>query len=277
MEDADDVVEVAVVHRVARVRVAQHVLHRRDRVEPDRQRDDVGPRDHDLAHLGVREVEDLADHLLLRRLEQPDATRAVHQQPQLLLAVGALELVGRRNAEQPHQQLRQPVEEPDERPEHDEEHPDGAGHGEGDALGARQRVRLRDDLADHDVQDRDHDEREGHRDRRGDAGRHVTEEILEQPRHRRLADGAESQRADRDAELHRGDEVRRVGDDLAHDACALVALPDQLVEARVTHRDERVLRGHEERVPQDYDDDRAELERGGDAHASLQALARRRL
>ena len=66
-------------------------------------------------------------------------------------------------------------------------------------------------------------------------------------------------------------------DDLAHDACALVALPDQLVEARVTHRDERVLRGHEERVPQDYDDNRAELERGGDAHASLQALARRRL
>ena len=115
------------------------------------------------------------------------------------------------------------------------------------------------------------------RDRRGDTGRHVAEELLEQSRDRRLADGAESQRADRDPELHRGDEVRWVGDDLAHDARALVALPDQLVQPRVTHRDERVLRGHEERVPQDYDDDRAELERGGDAHASLQALSRRRL
>ena len=100
-------------------------------------------------------------------------------------------------------------------PNNDEEHPHGPGHDEGHALGAGQRVRLRDDLADHDVQDRDHDEREDHGERRRDARRHLPDEILEQPRHRRLADGAESQRADRDAELHRGDEVRWVGDDLA--------------------------------------------------------------
>ncbi len=81
-----------------------------------------------------------------------------------------------------------------------------------------------------------------------------------------LAECAEGQRRERDAELHRGDEVRRVADDLAHRARAPAALADELVETRVPHRHERVLGRHEERVPEHAEDDQDELECGHGAH-----------
>ena len=52
----------------------------------------------------------------------------------------------------------------------------------------------------------------------------------------------------------------------AHRARAPVALGDELVEARVAHRHERVLRRDEERVPEHAEDDQDELDRGHDAH-----------
>ena len=63
----------SLVDRIARVRVLQHLLHRGRGRERDRQRDDVGARHHDVLDGRVREVEDLVDHLLLVGLEHAAA------------------------------------------------------------------------------------------------------------------------------------------------------------------------------------------------------------
>ena len=103
----------------------------------------------------------------------------------------------------------------------------------------------------------------GRRDAAGDASHRA----LEHSRHGRLAERAQRQRRERDAELHRRDEVRRVGDDLPHRARPAAPLGDELVEPRVPHGDERVLRSDEERVPEHADDDEQELDRGEQTHA----------
>ena len=67
----------------------------------------------------------------------------------------------------------------------------------------------------------------------------------------RLAEGADRQRGDRDAELHRRDEARRVARDPQHGAGPPVALALELADARPPRRDEAVLGRHEERVQED--------------------------
>ena len=75
------------------------------------------------------------------------------------------------------------------------------------------------------------------------------------------------QARDRHAELHRGDEPRRVGGDAKDDARAAVALVAELRDARAARRDEGVLGRDEERVQQEQACDREELEEEG--HAPL--------
>ena len=79
-------------------------------------------------------------------------------------------------------------------------------------------------------------------------GRH---QRLEEVREERLAEGADRQRGDRDAELHRRDEPRRVGRDPQHRARAAVALALELADPRAPRGDEAVLGGDEGRVQQD--------------------------
>ncbi len=66
-----------------------------------------------------------------------------------------------------------------------------------------------------------------------------------------LAESTDTEACQRDAELHRGDEPRRVGDDLPHGAGAPVALVGQLLDPRPPCGYERVLARDEERVQQD--------------------------
>ena len=119
-------------------------------------------------------------------------------------------------------------------------------------------------------------EMKNERERDRDDGRRAQIETLPKTlsstlRDRRLAERAERDRRERDAELEGRDEARRVRDDLAHRARAAVALGSELVEARVAHRDERVLRRDEERVPEHAEGDQDELDRRQDrssAHLS---------
>ena len=87
VQDADDVVERAAVDRVARVRRLDHRGQRFLRRQVDRERDHLGPRHHHGRDLLVGEVEDLVEHLLLLLLDLPLLGRAREQHLQLGLGV----------------------------------------------------------------------------------------------------------------------------------------------------------------------------------------------
>jgi len=108
------------------------------------------------------------------------------------------------------------------------------------------------ELAEHDVHERE--QQVGERDR--ERCRHPG---AERPRQRLLAEGADAQRGQRDAELHRRDEARRVARDAQHVARSAVALMVELDDPRAPGRDEAVLGRDEERVEQDQDCNADEL------------------
>ena len=89
--------------------------------------------------------------------------------------------------------------------------------------------------------------------------------VVEGMRERLLAEGADAERGERDAELHRCDELRWVGRDAQHRTRAPVALVVQLDDPRAARRDERVLRRHEEGVDEDQRPDAEQLECEGHA------------
>ena len=116
-----------------------------------------------------------------------------------------------------------------------------------------ERGALRHELAEDDVEEAE----DGVGDDDGEDGRHP---LVELARQRRLAEGADAQRRERDAELHRRDEAARIARDPQHVAGAAVPLVLELDDPRTAGRDEPVLRRHEERVEQDQDRDPDQLE-----------------
>jgi len=77
-----------------------------------------------------------------------------------------------------------------------------------------------------------------------------SEHRLERVREDGLAEGADREGRDRDAELHRRDELRRVARDPAHSPRPPVPLMLELEDPGPARRDEAVLGCHEERVQQ---------------------------
>ena len=194
------------------------------------------------------EVEDLVEHLALVHLDLPVLGRDLEQHLQLRLRVRlALRAVGSipiarwaSSLDRWRTQISGLKTKKNSRT--------GPRHAERDPLGVAQRDPLRDELADHDVQERDDQEREQH-------GQNVAEPLVEQLGQHPLAQRADRQRGERDAELHRGDEVRRVARDLHDGARRAAALVRELLHARPAHRDQRVLACHEERVEEDQEAD----------------------
>ena len=99
----------------------------------------------------------------------------------------------------------------DERVEDPREEQQRARAPAGDGLRLLDRVDLRDLLAERDVERRRDQVRERDRDRRRDPVRHLlAEQVLEQRADRRLAEEAEAQRGERDADLRRREVAREV-------------------------------------------------------------------
>ena len=97
----------------------------------------------------------------------------------------------------------------------------------------------------HDDRDRD-DERHRVQHRVGDAEQ--VERLLQQMRHRRFADPAQQDRADRDAQLRAGQHQRQVLAGADHGDRAVLALLGEGLEPVAARRDQRELRADEERV-----------------------------
>jgi hypothetical protein len=115
---------------------------------------------------------------------------------------------------------------------------------------------LRDELAHDDVEVRHDEQREQHR----EEGRHHR---VEASGEHLLAEGADRQAGDRDAELHRGDEPRRVARDAEDGAGAAVALVLELHDACAPRGHEPVFRRDEERVQQDQAGESEQFEEEG--------------
>ncbi len=140
---------------------------------------------------------------------------------------------------------------------HDGEH-ERAEHQCG-TLGADQREVLGHHLAEHHVEE--HDDRHGddERDRVDQSVRDVEplEDRLEQVRDRGLADGTETQRADRDAELCRGDDQGQALDGAQGHPRGGRAGLDARLELRTPCRDQGELRTDEQCVERQQHDGRA--------------------
>ena len=253
VEDPDDVVERLPVDRVARVRRVDDRGKAFLGRQVDGQRHDVGPRHHHLRDLLVGEVEDLVEHLLLLLLELAALGGSVEEHLQLGLGESAALLTRRLEPEDAQYGVGRVLEHPDQRPHQDEEPADGPGDEDGGRLRVPQGDSLGNELADHDVQVGDDEERERERD---DRGRDRFEDVREDG----LAESTDGQARDGHAELHRGDEARRVRRDVQDEARAAVALVAELGDAGATRRDEAVLGRHEERVQQEEPCDRDQLE-----------------
>ena len=182
--------------------------------------------------------------------------------PQLVLAVRlAAGLGGGRHAERLEHEVAEPVQPVDERLRRVVEDPHRRRQREHDRRRARDRGALRRELADDDVQRRDERERKrrGEADA-GDLGR-VAEQRLERVVERRLAERAEPQRADRDAELARREVAVDVIDRVQHGLRPRPALVRELLGLRVAQARDAELDGDEEAV--EADEDQREDDAGG--------------
>ena len=207
MQHADDVLRLVAVHGVARVRRVEHRLQALLRRKLDRERDHLGPRPHHVVRLLVGEVEDLVEHLLLLLLELALDGRALEQHLQLGLGVDGALAARRLHPEQAEGRVARFLQEPDQRPEEPDEAAHGGSHPQRELLGALQRQPLRHELAGDDVEEREDEQRQDHRD-------HRRRDRVEDLQERVLAQSTDCQRGDGDAELHRGDERRRLVRDL---------------------------------------------------------------
>ena len=166
VQHADDVVERLAVDGVARVRRLEHRLERLLGRQRDRDRDHLRPRHHHVGDLLVGEVEDLVEHLLLLVLDLALLGRAREQHPQLGLRVRLVLRAGRLEPERAQDQRRSSrcsSQISGRKTTKNQLH--GGRDGERRSLRIAERDPLRHELADHDVEVRDDQEREEHRER----------------------------------------------------------------------------------------------------------------
>src|SRR5215469_11001792 len=96
--------------------------------------------------------------------------------------------------------------------------------------------------------------------------RQHVERKQENPRRDRLTNPTQRQRAQRDAKLHGGQKIVEVMLELADGTCPGDARFKKLLDARVADGDKRELRGHEEAVRQNEQDDGDAFDRHKPVH-----------
>ena len=221
---------------------------------------------HDLARLLLVEVEDACEHRRLARIELATAQRLLDEHLELLGRLPVVEVTRRPHANDPQDRVRGPVEERDERLEDLREEVERARDEPRRGLGLLNRPDLRDLLAERDVQGGGQQVGEGER----DAERHrvrnvVAEQRLDEGRHRRLAEEADGQRGERDAELAGRQVAREVVEQDERGGRALAPLLRVLLEVRAADAHEREL-GRDEVPVEHHEHEDAEQEQ--DAHAA---------
>ena len=238
---------------------------RRADVLGDVDRHDRRDRRHDVARLLLVEVKDAGQHAGLAGVEMAAGAGLGDDRAQLLGARALLEVGVVLDPQRAQQRAGGLVEQVDEGPHDPVEEVQRARDVDGDRLGVDDRVDLRHLLAGGDVAGRDEDVGDRDRDRRGRGVCEALERGLEQRGDRGLAEEADAQRGERDAELAGREVLAEVVELLDDEARAPVTLLGELLQLGAAGAHERELGRDEEAVGEDQHDDRAEQERGQEA------------
>ena len=162
MDDADDVIEVFLIDGEAR----ETMLPSRDQDVGDgrvvRDRDNLGPRHHDLTDDAIGELHRAPYDHALALLQDALPRRDSDKHLQLLFAVN-VHVVARADPSDPEDRVRASVHEPDERVHHAVEEIERVGAPERESERALDREVLRCQLPHHDVQIGDDPEGQGER------------------------------------------------------------------------------------------------------------------
>ena len=221
----------------------------------------------------VAQIEDVVHELVLLGIDETAFGALVDQQLDLLAGVHVM-LIGGVVAGEAHDGIGDAVEQ-----QHDGEgdavEPDQRrGRAQRPALGGEDGERFGDELADDDVQRRHDEVADRHAD--GDDGRlgqaEHREQGLEQLGDGGLAQPAQRQRRQRDAQLAGGQVSVDVLGDLHGVLGARLAFVDRKLELRFADADQRELRDDEERVHDEEHDDKTEA--NGDGHTGTNSLLR---
>ena len=231
--------------------------------------DDLRPGDHHLVGLLVREVEDLVEHLLLPGLDHSGVLGLGQDVAELLLGVPGKTCRRRLDAEHPRHRRGRAVEHPHEGMRDDPEEPQRPGQDDRGRLPALERDRLRHELAEHDAQVRQDQEREHERD--------PARQEAEEARDERLGERTEQDPEHGDPHLDGRDVPNGLVHEPERDLRALAPAGGAFLEPRATRGHDRVLGRDEERVPQheeEHGDDSKEFTHARSPRAEYWAESR---
>ena len=273
VDHADDLVGVMTDHRVPRVRVGQRGPRRPGDRHRRGQERHVRPGHHHLPDPGGLRVEEVDDHPAL------DAGQRLvrqHQRTQFVLPHDVTAGLGIA-AEQLDEQVGRPAEQPDDGREQPGQHRQRAGPGQRDLLAALQSEPLRGELTEHQRAERDDQRDADQGDRLGHGCFHAE---ADQPggdvlRHGRRAECGRQHRRDGDADLHRGQKLRRVRHQLFQPLTVASPGRCQVLDLTLPQRDHRDLGRVEDAADHDehQDDDDVPGEFGHRAAADVGAAA----
>ena len=265
VQDADDLVEVAVVDRETRVARALQEFENHLRVGALVDGQDLFPRNHHVAHLRPRHTEDVAQDLSRIGSDLSGIPSLDHQQQELLGGMDREVLAGGPHTEQAHQPVAGTVHEHQYRTEDAPEDQQGPCAPQRNLPRPVEGQRLGRELTDDDVEEGDdgegnHHGGRVHGDRRtqSDAG----EDRGDQPGDAGFAHEAETDAGQGDPELSGCDGVIQVldGDGRGPGATAPFIDPELDLGAPDGHQGE--LRRHEVRVGEDQDCNNEKTEQG---------------
>ncbi|SLH19903.1 Uncharacterised protein [Mycobacteroides abscessus subsp. abscessus] len=234
----------------------------RGAVAAQRDRAGGGQRHHHVGDGALGGAERLGEPTMLLLVQQALRAGLADHLGQLHARHGGVQLVLGLDTEHPQREIGRQVVQRDERAGQPQEHQVDRHQQQRGALRPGQGDVLRDHLAQQDVQDH-HDgerQREGHRVQQlvGQSGQ--LERLLQQMRDGGLADAAEQDRADGDAELGGGQHHRQVLTGLDDGHRVAFALRHQRLQPVAARGDQRELRADEERVARQQHDGERDTE-----------------
>jgi len=264
MHDSDDRVESQFTQREARVTARSDPFEVLLERVLEREEIELDPREYDVTHFEFDHAEDVLGEFVLVLRDVARACRQRQDAPDLLGVVAGFVAHFDGQADEPQQPVRKTIDHVDEGAEDPREDSQRRSRGQRHSLGATERPHLRSLLAHRHVERRDHGEGDSDRDDRHPArvGRNVESHGFgrgdQQDGYGGLAQRAEDQARERDAELAGRQIAIQVAEDVSNGRRCATAVPLQLGDSGLAHLDQRELGRDEEAVQRDEEEGCAE-------------------
>ena len=219
MQQAHNIVRIALIDRNARIGALEHLCHKCLDRQGDVEREHLHAMHHHIGHLEIAQVQNAAQHVGIVLDHVAFGLQIIHRAAQLVMARARLFGMGI-DAQQAQQARHQPLHRQGHRRKHQHDDADHRGHGQRETVGPQQRQRLGHDLGKHH-----HRRRHGQR-RIDDPG--FPEDLDQQARRQGGGEDIDHIIAQQDG----ADQPFLVAAELFHGQRPLVAAAGQLVNAR---------------------------------------------